>query len=98
MRQTASHPQSATDLQSESHLQTDRTQPALDVKERQIGWIALRIILIALVIGLIAAAIVFRTWTFFFIVLLVVVPYALLLTAPTWLARMSQRPAESNRH
>lgn len=74
------------------HPQTDRTQPVLNATQRSAAWVALRFIIIAIVIGLVMAAIVFHTWTYFFIVLLVVVPYALLLMAPTWLARVNRRP------
>ena len=78
------------------HPHTDRTQPALNATQRSVGWVALRFIIIAIVIGLIMAAIVFHTWTYFFIVLLVVVPYALLLMAPAWLARVNRRPPASS--
>ena len=80
------------------HPQTDRTQPALNVTQRRIGWVALRFIVIAIVIGLIMAAIVFHTWTYFFLVVLIVVPYALLLMAPTWLARVNRRAPGSHDH
>jgi Flp pilus assembly protein TadB len=77
--------------ESASEPQTDRTKAALTGTQRRVGWTMLTFVIIAIAIGLVMAAIVFRTWTFFFIVLLVVVPYALLLTAPAWLARVNRR-------
>jgi hypothetical protein len=41
---------------------------------------------------------VFHTWTYFFMVVLVVVPYALLLMAPTWLARVNRSAPGSHDH
>ena len=74
---------------NEPQPQTDRTKPALDRPQRRIAWIALRFVVAAIVLSLIIATILTRSWTPFLLALLVGVPYMLLLSAPVWLARMS---------
>ncbi len=70
---------------------TELTQPTLTLAQRRSGWIIFRFIVGAIVIGLVLSAIVFRTWAQFWLALMVLVPYLLLLSAPTWLARLNRR-------
>lgn len=69
--------------------QSDRTTPALDRAQQRIAWIALRFVIAAIVLSLIMATIFTRSWTPFYLALVVGVPYMLLLSAPVWLARMT---------
>ncbi len=75
--------------QTSAERQTDRTAPALDRSQQRIAWIALRFIGGAIVLSLIMATILTRSWTPFYLALAVGVPYMLLLSAPVWLARMT---------
>ena len=68
---------------------TDQTSPALDRRQQRVGWIALRFIGAAIVLSLIMATIVTRSWTPFYLALVVGVPYMLFVSAPVWLARMT---------
>ncbi len=51
---------------------------------------------IAIVIGLIVSAAIFRSWTLFLIGALVLIPYALLLMAPAWLAQSAKEVQEDS--
>lgn len=44
-------------------------------------------VVIAIVVGLGLAAVLFHTWTLFLLGLLVIIPYSLVLLAPVWLSR-----------
>ena len=76
--------------------QTDRTEPALDRDQRRIAWIACRFVGGAIVLSLIMAMILTRSWTPFYLALVVGVPYIILLSAPVWLARMTGRDDQTH--
>lgn len=75
--------------QTSAERQTDRTKPALDRDQRRIAWIALRVFGTAIVLSLIMATILTRSWMPFYLALAMGIPYIILLSAPVWLARMT---------
>lgn len=82
--------------QTPAERQTDRTKPALDRNQRRIAWIAFRFVGGAIVLSLIMAMILTRSWTPFYLALIVGVPYIILLSAPVWLARMTGRDDQTH--
>jgi Sec-independent protein secretion pathway component TatC len=84
------------DEQTAAEQQTDRTKRALDPRQRRIAWIALRVLGAAIVLSLIMATILTRSWTPFYLALAVGIPYIILLSAPVWLARMAGRDDQTH--
>jgi fatty acid desaturase len=70
----------------ENHSQ----EPAMTRKERNVARTTVVWVFAAAAVALVAVALVTRDWLFFWLALLIFVPYAFLLMWPIWLARSTQ--------
>lgn len=82
------NPQQRSDQTSGS--EQDTKPGPVSHTQKQVGKTLLTYFVIAVVLGCILAAILFQRWTLIWIGALVLIPYALLLMAPVWLARSTK--------